>query len=269
MNDYALRLRAAQASAGILLRRFGVSTARDIRIERIARAFGARVISAPLDGAEGQLARFHERTMIVVPDRITDPVARRQTITHELAHLVLKHPSPPAHALCNGVHARACEEAGVPDYEQEADAFADAALMPDYLVRPRCEVSPVSLEIPRALAQEFEVSLLRASIRFVELTSERCALVISRNDRVHDVFRSATFTRTVRVGGCLKESSVAWDYFANGTLDDQAQPVPAAAWLKTGRAVEIIEHSTVLPDGQGVLTLLWAPDEVGARLGMP
>lgn len=270
MIDTACRMRAAKSKAGYIVRRFGVSSARDIRLDRIAYCHGARIVTAPLDGAAGQLARRRDRTTIVLPESVSDPIARKQTIAHELGHLVLEHPSMPPHELCSARKVDRNNMGDVPDYEAEADAFGDAALMPEHLIRRRCEVSPVSLAIPRALAEEFEVPLLRAALRFVDLASERCALVRSTGQTVREVWRSATFTRELEVGVDLEPTSVAWDQFANGTLDDQAQPVPASAWMSTRKNdTEVIEHSTVLPDPYGVLSLLWVPEAAGASLGMP
>jgi hypothetical protein len=70
------------------------------------------------------------------------------------------------------------------DPESEADVFAAELLMPDFLARRRCEVSPVSLEPVRALARDFGKSLCASAIRFVELTSERCAAVYSEHGKV-------------------------------------------------------------------------------------
>ncbi len=269
MTDRILRKRAAETAARKIVQRFGISSACDIQVEKIARSYGVRIAVAPLEGAAGQFARNAHRSMILVPERVTDRALRRWTVAHELGHFGLDHPSRPASTLCAASPARALACVDEPNHEEEADAFADALLMPDRLLRARCEVSPVSLDIPRALAQEFKVSLPRAAVRFVELTSERCAVVRSSRGFVQKAVRSATFTRDIPAGKRVEPCSVAWDYFANGGLDDRAQPVPASTWIKTKREdIEIVEHSAVLPEHRHVLSLLWAPEQAGRRLGM-
>jgi hypothetical protein len=92
------------------------------------------------------------------------------------------------------------------------------------------------------------VPLARAVLRFVELTSERCAVVWSARSAVQKVVRSASFTREIAAGVRVAPSSVAWDSVARGQLDDRAQPVAATRWLRTTTEVEIIEHSAVLAE---------------------
>ena len=67
----------------------------------------------------------------------------------------------------------------------------------------------------------------------------------------------------------LHPDSIAWDFHTTGTLDERAQPVPARAWFDTSSNVDIIEHAICRPDYGTVLSLLWVPDAVGARVGMP
>jgi len=154
-------------------------------------------------------------------------------------------------------------------YEHGSNAFAGAVLLPEFLLRKRCEVSPVSLEVPWQIAKEYDVSILTSAIRFVELSSERCAAVFSKNGVVQWVARSKTFTTRIAETRRIHQDSVAWDYQANGRVDEREQPVPAGAWLDTTSDADIIEHSTCRPDFGTVLSMLWVPECVGAELGMP
>jgi hypothetical protein len=155
------------------------------------------------------------------------------------------------------------------DPEAEANAFAAELLMPDALARRRCEVSPVSLELVRAMSSVFGTSVNASAIRFAELTSERCAAVYSERGTVSWAATSATFTATIARGMRLDGASVAHDYFRKGTIDDRAQPVPADAWIDhAGDDVEIVEHSAALRELDAVITLLWVPEDAAMRLGM-
>src|SRR5262249_4609922 len=154
------------------------------------------------------------------------------------------------------------------DHEAEANAFAAELLMPERLTRRRCEVSPVCLGPVRHIAHEFRTSLSASAIRFVELTSERCATVYSERGVVSWAVHSPTFTATIAGGVPLDRASVAHDYFRTGTLDERAQPVPAGAWIDDAGDVEIVEHSAALDDLGAVVSLLWVPESVAPRLGM-
>src|SRR5690242_14447019 len=92
-------IREARRIARALVYRLGIVSAEHIRIEAIAKRLGARVVETHLDGAQAQLLRTGDETVIMVSDRVTDVASRRFSIAHELGHCVLKHPSMPPHAL--------------------------------------------------------------------------------------------------------------------------------------------------------------------------
>ena len=250
------------------LRRFAVRSREDIVPEAWAHSYGIEIVEAPLDGAAAQLIRLADLVQIVLPERITDYCARRFAIMHELYHFLKRHPSASPTMMCKPRWSRR-NETGLHEFEVGSNAFSGAALLPEFLLRKRCEVSPVSLSVPWQIAKEYNVSILTSAIRFAELTSERCAAVFSRNGVVEWAAESPTFTRRIQKGTRLTRESVAWDFHAKGKLDEREQPVPAHAWLDTSADVDIVEHSIGSREHGTVLSLLWIPDAVGACLGMP
>jgi len=259
--------RDAQRCANGLLHRFGVRDATHIRVESFAAKLGAEIIEAPLDGASAQLIHNGKRAVIMVSDRIVDPLARRFSIAHELGHFVMRHPSRPASELCTPYASR-LKRAGSRDYEAEANAFAAELLMPTTLVRAVCEVSPVDLTVPRKISREYDVSILASAIRFTELASERCAAVLSVAGKVKWFAPSVTFTYVIERGRRIDRSSLAWDYFTKGAVDDEPQSVPADAWLDTAHDVDIVEHSISSRAMGTVLSMLWVPERAAPKLGM-
>lgn len=264
MDD--LWIRRAREAARVLTRRFGVTAPEHINVPVFAARLGATVLAGRLEGAIAQLARVGKDVHIIVSDRITDACAVRFSIAHELGHFVLGHPSRPPSELCGAVRARqaASDER---NYEAEANAFAGELLMPAHLVQAACEVSPVSMDIPRRIAREYDVSILASAIRFAELSSERCAAVLSSRREVVWCAASASFPRDIPRGKRLDPDSVAWDFFTKGTLDERAQPVPADAWFETTAQVDVIEHSIASPQHGTVLSLIWVPEAVAGSLG--
>lgn len=257
----------ARGCARALVRRLGISAPEHIRIEAIAKRLGARVVETQLDGADAQLVRTGEDVFIMVTDRLTDDGARRFAIAHELGHFVLGHPSMPPHLLSTppwlrtrGEHER--------DYEAEANAFASELLMPHALVNRWCDVSPVSLDVAWRIARDFRVSILASARRFAELSPERCAAVFTARRKVVWVTQSATFTREIERGRRVDPDSMAWEFYERGELEDRARPVPADAWLETSVEVDIVEHATASHEFGTVLSLVWIPDHIAARLGM-
>ncbi len=253
--------------ARAFLRRFDVRSREDILPEPWADSYGIEIVEAPLDGAAAQLIRLADLVQIVIPERITDNGVRRFAIIHELYHYLKRHPSPSPTMMCRPKWMRRGDDAF--HLELGSNAFAGAVLLPEFLLRKRCEVSPVSLDVPWRIAKEYDVSILTSAIRFAELASERCAAVFSKNGVVEWAAESPSFTRRIRKGTRLDRSSVAWDFHTKGRLDEREQPVPATAWFNTTADVDIIEHSTCSPQHGTVLSLLWVPEAVGARLGMP
>jgi hypothetical protein len=254
--------------ANSFLRQYGVTTRDDIRPEAWAYDLGIEIIEADLDGASAQLIRLGDLVQIVLSERITESGARRFAIAHELYHFLKKHPSLAPTMMCKPKWVRS--GAREPDaHEIGSNAFGSAVLLPDFLLRKRCEVSPVSLDVPWQITKEYDVSILASARRFVELSSERCAAVFAKDGVVQWATRSATFTRNICEGHRLHRDSIAWDFFKTGKLDERDQPVPARAWFDTSSNEDIIEHATCRPDYGTVLSLLWVPDAVGARVGMP
>ncbi|MCE9574533.1 MAG: ImmA/IrrE family metallo-endopeptidase [Deltaproteobacteria bacterium] len=264
--------RARQAARRIL-ERAGVVAPDQIDLEQIARRHGATVVVGPLEGATARLIRVGTGAVIRVSDRVTHPGARRFSIAHELGHLVLGHvlPRPDAGVADWAIGAAHLRQRGrgEVDPEVEANAFAAELLIPEALARRRCEVSPVDLTPARGIAREFRTSLVASAVRFVELASERCAVVFAERGRVQWAVPSATFTADIPRGVPLDRASVAHDYMRKGAIDDAPQAVPAAAWIDdpTGE-VEVIEHATVLDDLGAVLAMLWVPETAAAQLSM-
>jgi hypothetical protein len=79
---------------------------------------------------------------------------------------------------------------------------------------------------------------------------------------------SKRFKKRIKRGTPLSSSSIAYDYFASGELDDRPLAVPADAWIATKKDVEIVEHAVCAPKYHSVLSMLWIPEPSAAALGM-
>ena len=248
------------------LKDYGVTTREDIQPEKWAYDLQIEIVEDELDGAAAQLVRWPQLVQIVLPTRITEHCARRFAIVHELYHFIKKHPSLSPTMMCKPKSMRGRK---LHRFEVGANAFAGAVLLPDLLVRRRCEVSPVSLAVPRQLERDFDVSILTAAIRFCELSPERCCAVFSKNGVIEWVAPSPTWTRRIVEGRRLHRDTLAWDFWGKGKLDEREQPIPASAWFNAPEGVDIVEHAVCRPEYGTVLSMLWAPEAVAAELGMP
>lgn len=251
----------ARVLAARTIEEFGIDAPEHIRLEDLAWALGAEIVVGDLDGAAARLTRNGDRAVIRVSKKIDNEGHRRFSVAHELGHLVLKHP---------GDHVVLCAEGDLHDFggkravrEAAANAFAAELLMPAVLARKRCEVSPVHFNLVRGLAADFKTSLTAAAIRFVQLTSERCALVYSEDGCRRWFARSENFWPFLEIGQALSPSSLADDFFKKGVVPDRSETIDADAWSTAAAEKgleEIREHSVALPSLNAVLSLLWIPE---------
>ena len=227
-------------------------------LEGLAADLGVEVVDAELTGAVARLARLGNRGRIRVSRRVTNAGRRRFSIAHELGHFVLNHQGSPL---------AGCQEQAMLDYggtskEAEANVFAVELLLPEKLVRRRCEVSPVDLRPIKKLAEDFETSVTATAIRFVDFSPERCAVVYSENGRVRWSRKSETFwCRLLSWGKELGLASLASDFFREGSMSEDPEEVRGDAWIESegGRYPEVVEHSMAILSLNAVITVLWVP----------
>lgn len=257
----------ARHDARRFLKQYAVKSRADILPASWIADKGIELVEVPLDGAKAQLVRVGKHVEIQLPESEKDEGVRRFSMMHELYHWLKKHQSASPTMMCTPKWMRR-EGSGRRFPEIGANAFAGFVLLPEHLLQRRCEVSPVSLDVPFQIAKEYEVSILTSAIRFIELTSERCAAVFSRKGVVEWAARSPSFTRVIKDGMRLSRESLAAEFFARGKLDDRPQLVPAGAWLRTTADVDLVEHSICSSAHRTVLSLLWVPEVSANRLGM-
>jgi hypothetical protein len=244
----------ASASARRVLAELDVSDPRLGKIETLAYLRGLEVREAPLKGARANLVRIGSRGMVTISEALaTDE--RRFAIAHELGHFEL-HKDESYLGLCTGEQLIADYESG--GTEAEANTFAAELLMPGELFEPRTDARDVTWDVPRRLAEEFEVTLTAAALRFVEFSAERTALVYSKEGKVKWARRSRTFGGIVERGAKLDSYSLAIEAFEGKPLPLQPETVDASAWNPNASADEMMrEHSIHLPRFGSVMSLLW------------
>lgn len=260
-----LPIRRARKAATAVHDRLCIRDASDIDVEGIAAVLGLDVRRGRLPGADARLVGASDIGIIRLSTKIDHEGAQRFSVAHELGHRQLSHRSA-AVPSCEPAAVHGHVDRGV---EAEANAFAAELLMPERLLRRRCEVSPLSLEHSRSIAAEFKVSLLAAALRFVELTSERCALVLSRKNRIVWAARSATFSPFIHRERLLGQESGAIDWLLRGCLHVGSQLVPADSWFDHDGDpdAELWEDSVAIDPLGAVLSLLWIEEQSASSLG--
>lgn len=256
MTDAVLRARRVIAELQI-------QRPSEILIEEIAFAQGAIVRHEPLAGADGRLVRLGDHGVIRVRQDIPELGRRRFVIAHELGHLLLGHGSDVL---------RLCDEEDLLTWskgqrvgENEANEFAAELLMPEIFFRPYCQTGKPNLKVIERLADEFQTSLTATAIRYVELSPDRCAVVISRNRQIRWNRCSESFPYWLLRRGPLHGYCYALDCFEGKPVPDYISQVSATGWLPEmkGHADRTVwEQSRVISRRLGVtLSLLWLGEE--------
>lgn len=258
-NDLVYRraTREAAKAARAIVERYAIETAEDILLEAIADDLGAAVVEGPLAGAIARLVRLKDRGLIRISVAVTNRARRRFCIAHELGHFVLRH----SEFGWLGCAEKEMNDFGGKSIETQANAFAAELLLPEPLVKPRCDVAKVDLRPVRELADEFDTSVTSTAIRFVQFCPEMCAIVFSQDNRVAwSVGSDSLWCWTRGRGNELDPDCGAAQYWKVGTVVDRPQKMASECWLED-RGVsayeEVIEHSMPIPSADGVLTMLW------------
>jgi len=245
----------AVATARSFLAEFGVDAG--TRLEQIAPKLGLRVVEVNAETFDGALLRVvgQSKGTVALRRTIAEEGRKRFTLAHEIGHYLLPNqqealrPCVPAE-----IESWSPQNAG---YEVDANSFAAEVLMPRERLTGALTEAP-SFAAVRGIAAELGASLTASSVRLVELSSFRTALVVSRDGRAEWYRAAAEFGRAVRLGVTDERTGPA-GYFREGVLPQGVQETPADAWLYDAnlkQGASVWEQSVALPAYNTVLTIL-------------
>jgi Zn-dependent peptidase ImmA (M78 family) len=248
----------ARAAARRELQALHIEAIDEIDVEGIANLHQLFVVEGDLRGAEGRSVTHDGAGIIRIRSDIKQVERRRFIIAHEIGHCILHKTGS----------VKPCSEGDLFRYEEgnreaEANWFAAELLMPGRLFGPHCDVPEPSFACVRNIARAFRTTSTATSIRFVQLTSERCALVWSEAGKVKWSVRSAEFPVWIERGHALGGNTHAADVFANRKVPEGFQRVPQSAWLDrrvlNGR--DLMEETLAFRNLGAALSMLWLPVE--------
>jgi len=243
-----------------IIRNLKIREPAEIQVMEIAMERGAFVRERHLDGSEARLIRKGGLGIITVNSGIPEEGRKRFAIAHELGHFELHDVSQLI--LCTEEDMYVWNENKA--QEIEANEFAASILMPKDIFIQHFKRGQPNMEVVRDLAGKFTTTITATALRYVQLSLEPCAVVISRDGIIRWYKKSTSFDFHVKVGEKLSQNTYAFDFFDGMDLPDRPQKAPAYAWLAgdiDGEA-EIFEHSLAFRSYGVVLSLLWIHEEV-------
>jgi hypothetical protein len=151
-----------------------------------------------------------------------------------------------------------------PQSEIFCDIFAAELLLPYKLFKPRVDMADIGLGAVKALADEFDASLISTGSRFATFSREPCAFVLSEGGKVRYSARSAALRDArawIKPGSAVPAGTYSARVRAgeNPTGPEEAAPDEwFEDWERDGALYEDVLH---LDQWDQTLTLLWFEDD--------
>ena len=193
---------------------------------------GAFVREAQLDSSDARLTVRGDQGIITVKPNSSYQARTRFSIAHELGHFELHRRLTPS---------QVCDMRALNDWyqrseaqcrETEANEFAAEFLMPAQFMRPDIYGERPSLQLLDRLATKYQTSLLATARRFIDLTTDACAVILFKPDIVQTVWRSELFEQQrFWIDSKLDPRSFAWAAASGKEMPDQPREVGASCWL--------------------------------------
>lgn len=208
----------------------------------IAKEIGVPVIGKPdtSSGVSGALVKIGSDFAIAYATHIQSHGFRRFSIAHELGHLHIPGHAesllPPSQTL----HESRAGYRSENPLEREADEFAANLLMPKHLFEAAMHHSGDGLSALLELSDLCETSRLATAIRYVSLTGEALAVVVSEGSTLRYAFLSDELKEFRRISWPRRNSPLPL--------------VPTAEFNKHRRNVidcRRVEHETPMSDWFG------------------
>lgn len=183
------RKKLAEGTASLVLRELKLDGLH-VDPEAIATDKGIVVRPKPdtAEGVSGMLVKVGDEFGIMYATNIRSRGFQRFSIAHELGHYCID-----GHAdalLTTGAHHSHANFASHDPFEQEADYFAAALLMPELAFRKEMNRCEPGLACVENLSKACETSLTSTAIRYADLTRDGVAVILSKGTQIDYCFMS-------------------------------------------------------------------------------
>lgn len=232
-----------------------------------------RPLPANVGGASGMLLRVGDEFGICYPTYVDNEGFKNFSVAHEIGHFRL--PGHPDSILdAQGRHVSHAGFRSIDRYEQEADHFAAALLMPTKLFTAAVRRAGEGLKAIETLASDCGTSLEATAIRFAQINHDPVAVIRSEGRTIDYAFMSESlkdFTDLdwIRKGTPLPVDAVTANFNADKSNIERAARAEGVSalqdWFSGPHRQDIVEEVVGLGSYGKTLTVLSgieSPDEV-------
>lgn len=195
--------------------------------------------------------------MVGVNSNIVEQGRKNFTAAHELGHFCMDYN-----------RNLECSRSDIGSYrkalnliERRANQFAAELIFPRTLIPAKFKNEEPSWDLVKKLAELSHASLEASANRFIDITSQPCAFVVSEKERILYARPSSSFGgRFDFEDRTVSRLSMAYTAHNQKKIGDDFQVVAADVWFPSNRRAkntEILEWSLPLNSYGKVLTILW------------
>lgn len=233
---------------------------------QLCSTLGVDVVSLDLGkSCEGFLLVQSHTARIGINSAIESEKRRAFTVSHELGHLCLDVGGASDKRIECATSGIDSFNKGLPEIEIRANRFASELLLPKKIIGDLVlnrDLSWTSIDEIAALAN---VSRTATARKFMQLTDDACAFVVSENGMIRWFVPSPTFELKIDMSARILHPCGPADRAMKGLeIPNEFVAVPASAWVRDSsiaKDAELQEWSIPLNRYGQVLTLIW--DDVG------
>jgi hypothetical protein len=179
----------AEGAANLVLREMKID---GLRVDPVAIAASKDILvrAKPdtVEGVSGMLVKAGDQFGIMYATNIPSKGFQKFSIAHELGHYCIEGHCDAL--LSNGIHYSQAGFRSSDPFEQEADYFAAALLMPELTFKKEMNRQDPGLTCIEELRKACETSLTATAIRYANLTPDGIAVILSSGASIEYCFMS-------------------------------------------------------------------------------
>jgi Zn-dependent peptidase ImmA (M78 family) len=255
----------AKANAVKLITKYCYDSPSELNLEELLYAEDLKLKEEPLQNCEGKILFDETMGIITVNSNINDNNQKRFTISHEMGHFynekeAEKHTKGEVYYSCGYNEFYGTNR----NLEREASAndFAAELLMHELWFVEAVRGKKVEARMLKDVAEYFNVSLSAAAIRYAEIGTRECAVVMSKGGFVKWSCINKSFPHQfIKWGNKVSKLSYASDIFEGKPYPIDGEDVPAEAWFKGSYNLKkderVNEFNIPMKNYNSVLTVLY------------